>query len=282
MRPLALRWEPVAQTELDLRLRDTDAEAPAFFTLRLRNNARLLQEHDFIFSVLYSEEPAPSDTNAIMRMHFEDGRIISAEIKTGTRTLALARYRNGVLAQKEYDHDGDGFFEVLEQYGKQGKLDKISVDINKNKLFEYYELYKTDGTVIKNWDENEDGTPEIQYTQFPSGNAQTVWKHRYSGLPVSVYYKDGAPERLTIGKTSVPLIKDPSHNVYWLEMRPSFSDKVAEKVVEVFAADVSDVEARTIAIGNYELYAVRSEGAVFVQLLSVPAAPAPVKGAEQK
>ena len=282
MRPLALRWEPVAQTELDLRLRDTDAEAPAFFTLRLRNNARLLQEHDFIFSVLYSEEPSPLDTNAVMRMHFEDGRIISAEIKTGTQTLALARYRNGVLAQKEYDYDGDGFFEVLEQYGKQGKLDKISVDINKNKLFEYYELYKTDGTVIKNWDENEDGTPEIQYTQFPSGNAQTVWKHRYSGLPVSVYYKKGTPERLTIGKTSMPLIKDPSYNVYWLEMRPAFSDKVAEKLIELFKNTDSNVEGRTVIIGSYELYAVRSEGAVFVQMLRVPVRAAPVKAEGQK
>ena len=270
MRPLTLRWEPIAQTELDLRLRDTDADAPAFFTLRLRDNARLLQEHDFIFSVLYSEEPAPSDTNAVMRMHFEDGRIISAEIKTGTQTLALARYRNGVLAQKEYDYDGDGFFEVLEQYDKHGKLEKISVDTNKDKVFEYYEVYKTDGTVIKNWDENGDGTPEIQYTQFPSGNAQTVWSHRYSGLPVSVYYKNGTPERLTVGRTNVPLIKEPSYNVYWLGMRPSFSDTVTEQLAELFNDDDADVEARTVLIGSYELYAVRSGGAVFVQMFTAP------------
>ena len=282
MRPLALRWEPVAQTELDLRLRETDAEAPAFFTLRLRNNARLLQQHDFIFSVLYSEEPAPTDNNAVLRTHFEDGRIMSAEIKTGAQTIALFRYRNGVLAEKGYDYDGDGFFEVLEQYGKQGKLEKISVDSNKNKLFEYYELYKTDGTVIKNWDENEDGTPEIQYTQFPSGNAQTVWKHRYSELPVSVYYKKGTPERLTIGKTSVPLIKDPSYNIYWLEMRPSFSDKVAEKLAELFKDTDSDVESRMVLIGSYELYAVRSEGAVFVQMLRVPNRATPIKAEGQK
>ena len=282
MRPLALRWEPLAQTELDLRLRDTDADAPAFFTLQLRNNARLLQKHDFIFSVLYSEEPALSDEKAVVRTHFEDGLMISAETKRGTQTIALTRYWNGVLAQKEYDYDGDGVFEMLEQYGKQGKLEKISVDINKNKLFEYYEVYKTDGAVVKNWDENEDGTPEIQYTQFPSGNAQTVWKHRFSGLPVSVYYKGGVPERLTIGKTSLPLIKDPSYNVYWLEMRPSFSDKVAEKLAELLKDNGPDVKARTVLIGNYEVYAVRSEGAVFVQVLSASTASAPVKAEAQK
>ncbi len=270
MRPLALRWEPVAQTELDLRLRDTDAEAPAFFTLRLRNNARLLQEHDFIFSVLYSEEPAPEDQNAVVRTHFEDGRMISAETTKGSQTIAFSRYRNGVLTQKEYDYDGDGFFEVMEQYGKQGALEKISVDTNKDKVFEYYEVYKTDGTVIKNWDGNGDGTPEIQYTQFPSGNAQTVWTHRYSGLPVSIYYKDGAPERLTIGRTNVSLIKDPLYNVYWLGMRPSFSDTVTERLIRLFNDDDADVEARTVLIGSYELYAVRSGGAVFVQMLTAP------------
>ena len=187
-----------------------------------------------------------------------------------------------MLAEKEYDHDGDGFFEVLEQYGKEGKLEKISVDTNKDKLFEYYEIYRTDGTVIKNWDENGDGTPEIQYTQFPSGNAQTVWTHRYSGLPVSVYYKKGTPDRLTIGKTNMPLIKDPSYNVYWLEMRPSFSDKVAEKLVESFKETDADLESRTVLIGSYELYAVRSEGAVFVQMLRVSNQATPVKAAGQK
>ena len=270
MRPLALRWEPVAQIELDLRLRDTDAEAPAFFTLRLCNNARLLQEYDFIFSVLYSEEPAPEDRSAVVRTHFENGRMISAETTKSTQTIALSRYRNGVLSQKEYDYDGDGFFEVLEQYGKKGALEKISVDTNKNKVFEYYEVYKTDGSVIKKWDGNEDGTPEIQYTQFPSGNAQTVWTHRYSGLPVSIYYKDGAPERLTIGRTNVPLIKDPSYNVYWLGMRPPFSDTVTEQLSRLFNDNDAGVEAQTVLIGSYELYAVRSGGAVFVQMLTAP------------
>jgi len=66
------------------------------------------------------------------------------------------------------------------------------------------------------------------------------------------------------------LIKDPSYNVYWLERRPSFSDKVAEKLTEVFADDASDVEAQTVLIGNYELYAVRSGGNIFVQLFTIP------------
>lgn len=270
MRPLAFRWEPVTQSELDLRLRETDPEAPAFFTLRLRDSARLLQEHDFIFAALYSEAPDPSEENVSIRTHFENGQIISVETKKGTRLFSFSQYRNGRLVQKEIDYDGDGFFEMLVRYNRQGKIEKISVDNNKDKLFEYYELYKTDGTIVKNWDENEDGSPDIHYTQFPSGNAQTVWKHRYSGKPVAVYYKNGMPDRLTIGSKSVPLIKDPAYNLYWLEMRPPFSDKVAEKLLELFEQKSSEVEAYSVIAGGYELYAVRSEGAVFVQSFAAP------------
>lgn len=272
MRPLALRWEPVIQDELDLHLRDTDTQIPPFFTIRLRDTARLLQEHDFIFSTLHAEEPSTLDKNAVRSIHFDEGAIMSAETTVGSQVLAREQYRNGVIAEKEYDYDRDGFFETFEQYDKQGKLAKISVDGNKNKAFEYYELYQEDGTVIKNWDENEDGKPEIQYTKFSSGAAQTVWTHRYSGAPVSVFYKNGKPERLTIGTTTVPLIKDAAHNVYYLGMRPYFSDKAAEMLAQWFKDKGPSVAARTVMIGRYELYAVRSEGAVFVQVFAASTA----------
>lgn len=53
-------------------------------------------------------------------------------------------------------------------------------------------------------------------------------------------------------------------------MRPSFSDKVAEQVMALFKEPNSELESRTVIFGNYELYAVRSGAAVFVQLFSVP------------
>ena len=270
LRPLAFRWEPVIQSELDLRLQETDPDAPAFFTLKLRDSARLLQEHDFIFSVLYRDEPAPADSAALLRTHFEEGKPLSAEITKDSKTVSLTQYRNGVIAQQQVDYDRDGFFEVLTQYDRYGKIEKISVDINKNKAFEYYELYKTDGTIVKNWDENEDNAPEIQYVQDPAGNNRTIWKHRYSGRPVTVYYKNEMPDRLTIGMKDIALIKEPDKELYWLEMRPSFSDKVAEQVMALFKEPNSELESRTVIFGNYELYAVRSGAAVFVQLFSVP------------
>ena len=270
MRPLAFRWEPVVQSELDLRLQETDQDAPAFFTLQVRDSARLLQEHDFIFSVLYCDEHEPTDKTIELRTHFADGLPLSAERTKDSKTLSLTQDRNGVITRQQFDYDGDGFFEILMQYDRYGKIEKTSVDINKNKVFEYYELFKPDGTVVKNWDENEDGTPDIQYMQFPSGDAQTVWKHRYSGKPVTVYYKNEVPERLTVGSKNIPLIKESDYELYWFEMRPSFSDKVAEKVMELFTKNDTSVESCTVIIGNYELYAVRSGGAVFVQLFTVP------------
>lgn len=271
MRPLAFRWEPIAQTELDLRLQDTDEEAPVFFTLQLRNTTRLIQEHDFLISVLYADEPDPADPAASLRIQYENGQPLAAEITKDSKIRSLLQYKNGIPAQQQFDYDGDGFFEVLTQYDRYGNIEKISVDTNKNKAFEYYELYNTDGTVIKNWDDNEDGSPDIQYTEFASGKAQTLWKHRYSGKPVRLFYENGMPKRLTIGSKEISLVKEPDYDLYWFEQRPSFSDKVAEKIMELFAEKDNAVEACTVMIGNYELYAVYSGGAAFVQLFTAPA-----------
>lgn len=272
MQPLAFRWEPIIQRELDLGLRDTDADSPSFFTLSLHGNASILQKHDFIFSVLYSEEPSLLDEYAVRHTQFAEGKVLSVEIKNGTQLLARERYRNGIIAQKEYDYDKDGFFETQEHYNTQGRLESISVDNNKNKAFEYYEVYQADGTVIKNWDENEDGVPEIQYTQFASGDAQTMWKHRYSGLPVALYYKKGKPEKLTIGTKNVPLIKDTVQNIYYLDVRPALSDKAVEMLAQRLKDKLPALTAYTLTIGRYELYAVRSEGAIFVQVYAASSA----------
>lgn len=270
MRPFAFRWEPITQFALDLQLQETDEDAPVFFTLRLRDSARLVQEHDFLVSVAYSNQPDPDDPAAALQIHYANGQPLSAEITKDSKTRSLLQYRNGIPAQQQFDYDGDGFFEMLTQYDRYGNIEKISVDINKNKSFEYYEVYQIDGTVTKNWDDNEDDSPEIQYTEFPSGAAQTVWKHRYSGKPVTVYYKNGTPERLTVGARTIPLIKEPGYELYWFERQPSFSDKVAEKVMELFAKNNASVESCTVMIGNYELYAVYSGGAVFVQMFAAP------------
>ena len=272
MRPLTFRWEPIAQTELDLRLQDTDEEAPVFFTLQLRDTPRLIQEHDFLMSVLYADEPDPADSTAVLHIHYENGQPLSAKITKDSKVCSLLQYKNGIPVQQQFDYDGDGFFEVLTSYDRYGNIEKISVDINKNNSFEYYELYKTDGTVIKNWDDNEDGSPDIQYTEFSFGKAQALWKHRYSGKPVTLSYENGEPKRLTIGSKEVSLVKEPGCALYWLEQRPSFSDKVAKEIMNLFAGKNNAVEACTVIIGNYELYAVYSGGAAFVQLFTIPAA----------
>jgi len=230
--------------------------AEPFFTLRLRDSVSLLQESDILFTTLYRDEPSTREKDTFYRTHFEKGSIISVETRKNAKTVAHARYRNGTLVEKIFDYDEDGFFEVTERYNQYGEIEKIAIDINKNKLFEYYELYDRDGKIVKNWDENEDGIPEIQYTQFPSGEAETVWQRRVSGQSVSVLYQNGAPAKLTIGSRAFQLIKEDSYPLYWLGKRPHFSDKIAEKLLQVFNESTASVESYTAIAGNDELYAV--------------------------
>lgn len=78
------------------------------------------------------------------------------------------------------------------------------------------------------------------------------------------------PERLTIGSKNIRLIKEQAYKLYWLEVRPPLADKIAEQIMELFKQTASEVEAYTVEIGNYELYAVRSGNEVFVQSFRVP------------
>ena len=270
LRPFALRWEPVEQHEFDLNLKNSEVNAEPFFTLRLRASVSLLQESDILFTTLYRDEPSTREKDTFYRTHFEKGSIISVETRKNAKTVAHARYRNGTLVEKIFDYDEDGFFEVTERYNQYGEIEKIAIDINKNKLFEYYELYDRDGKIVKNWDENEDGIPEIQYTQFPSGEAETVWQRRFSGQSGSVLYQNGAPAKLTIGSRAFQLIKEDSYPLYWLGKRPHFSDKIAEKLLQVFNESTASVESYTAIAGNDELYAVRSGGYIFVELFPIP------------
>lgn len=270
LRPFALRWKPVEQHEFELNLKNSEVNAEPFFTLRLRDSVSLLQESDILFTTLYRDEPSTREKDTFYRTHFEKGSIISVETRKNAKTVAHARYRNGTLVEKIFDYDEDGFFEVTERYNQYGEIEKIAIDINKNKLFEYYELYDREGKIVKNWDENEDGIPEIQYTQFPSGEAETVWQRRFSGQSVSVLYQNGAPAKLTVGSRAFQLIKEDAYPLYWLGKRPHFSDKIAEKLLQVFNESTTVIESYTAIVGNDELYAVRSGGSIFVELSPIP------------
>ena len=52
--------------------------------------------------------------------------------------------------------------------------------------------------------------------------------------------------------------------------RPHFSDKIAEKLLQVFNESTASVESYTAIAGNDELYAVRSGGYIFVELFPIP------------
>lgn len=268
MRPIALKWNPIEQFDFNLDLEATGGIDYSFFTLKLRQYAAALQEQELKMSALYCD--TVPDAGIIERTHFDAGTILSVETTQEGKLIASMQYRNGLPMQKKCDYDGDGFFELLEEYSNQGVLEKISVDSNKNLLYEYYELYRRDGTVVKNWDENEDGIPEIQHTEFASGEATTVWKERKSGKAVSVRYRSGVPDKLTIGSRAFSILKEESLPIYWLDKRPALSRRAAEHLIEVFQNSEMNVFSCIIEMNGFELFAVQSGGCIFVQLESLP------------
>ncbi|MGP1455732.1 MAG: hypothetical protein ACTTJ7_08270 [Treponema sp.] len=266
--PLALHWEPIELYDLMLRLKTSADDAQSFFTLRLKPKFPLRNEHDVALAALYAEMPDPFDNENMQRIHFDKGMVLSVETYKGKTLMASTRYKNGIMRQKRRDSDGDGFFELLEEYSAKGVLEKISIDVNKNNVFEYYELYQPDQTVVKTWDENEDGIPDIQYTQTHSGIDKVVWKHHYTGKQIVINLKQGQPETLLIDATVFPIIKEPSYAVYWLEKRPPFSASISASLENIFNNYYPEMNSYAASVGAYEIFALKSGGLIYVQVFS--------------
>lgn len=264
--PLALHWEPIELYDLMLRLQASADNPQPFFTLRLKPKFPALTERDIALAALYAEAPDPFDSENVHCIHFDKGMVLSVETYKGNTLLASSRYKNGIMRQKRRDSDGDGFFELLEEYSAQGVLERISIDMNKNNIFEYYELYQPDQIVVKTWDENEDGIPDIQYTQSHTGIDKVMWKHHYTGKQIVINLREGMPETLLIDNTVFPIIKEPSYEVYWLEKRPPFSASVSASLENIFNNYYPEMNSYTASVGAYEIFAMKSGGLIYVQV----------------
>lgn len=265
-RPLALNWSPINQTPLSLNLVDNTGEPAAFFTLTLQPSADFPSDGELLKTAVYFEHPKPNVENSRVRVYMDGGVPISAETGIHNRPYAVAQYRGGIISVQQIDRDGDDYFETRETYSPTGILKKITLDVNKNNLFEYCEEYSDSGKITKMWDNDENGIYEIVHTLFPNGNETTQWIHPKTGTPVTVQYKSGIPRLLTDGSKTVPLLKDNTQPVYWLNYAPDFSNPIAEKLMSIFTKNDIAVSSCIVTINQQKIFAVRSGGFIFAEI----------------
>ncbi len=268
MRPSDLKWNPVILTELNLQLYDRNEKTEAFFSLKLNTRIEKLHERYLTYSCVYSEEKDTAIEGGIKKIFFDKGEPIRSEIRAGKNIYSETNYKNGFPALEKADKDGDGYFETISEYDSQGVLKIISADLNKNKFYEYAETYNKDGSIVKTWDGNEDGKIEITHTQYKGGKSKTEWLHPKTNKKVAVYFEDGIPYELSDGKKTRRIVSVGKFPVYWLRHLPDIPEKINEEIINVFNQNDLRIASYTFTINEMEVFAVRSGGIIFAEILT--------------
>jgi len=268
MRPKDLSWAPIDLKELNLRLYGSHQKEYAFFSLKLDKKVKNLHEGTLVYSSVFSEEDTSYIDGGVKKIFFEKGIPIKAEIKVFGNPYSQTNYRNGFPAFEIVDRDGDGYFETRVGYDSKGVLKKIDTDLNKNKLYEYSESYEKDGSVIKVWDSDEDGSFEITYTQYKNGDSKTEWIHPLFNKRIYIDFKKGIPVQLFDGKETIGIISSNNGNIFWLNRSPTSIEKVNQKIIEIFNQSTLPVVSYMFSVNDIEVYAVRSGGFIFAEIVN--------------
>ncbi len=266
--PQEVKWQPLFMEKVNLKLYKPSELKDAFFSLKTAKNKNPIQEKDIIGKTIFSVEDEKSVEGGKKTVYYEKGIPSKDDVKVGGEIYSATNYKNGLPLVTTVDKDGDKYFETKIEYDRQGLVAKISVDLNKNKIFEYVENYPNNSSVVKTWDTNEDGRIDITHSIFKNGNAITEWQHPTKNKQVSVLFSDGIPKKLVDGKKETNIITMSDIPVYWLKQTPPYPKKINEKILEIFNQNELSVVSYMLSINELEVYAIRSGGFIFAEIIS--------------
>lgn len=262
MKPLALKWAPVVWRIEDFKLGGND-----FYVIALTGKDVPLTERYLAASAAFYTERDAADPKKLTRVSLDAGLPVSAETSENGRVVAQTTYARGAPVSKVEDRDGDGYFETRSIYGPAGKLSAVLVDRNANRTVEYREDYAADGSVTAKWDSDENGSFEISQVTSVDGIVRTRWIHPVSGKPVTIVVERGAPRSVSYGSVTVPVVKDPIEDLWWVRRIPANSRAFVKNIAAAFNPGDSSVVSCILDIDGKRVCAVRTGGLVFAELL---------------
>lgn len=266
LRPLDLRFKPVNLQALKLNLFDLTSAYSNMYVLAENDAQSPLNKRSLVHAAAYVETPA--ENGGVERILLSGGRAISSQSLIGGKVVATANYKNGIIAKRDIDRDCDGYFETLQTYDKAGKLLTVSVDINKNKIYEYSEKHDAN-SVQKIWDENEDGNWEVLFSQI--GDISLVkWIHPINGEIVEVDFIKSVPKTIRYLGVNTEVYADAKNNFYWVGTcvdNHELNGRIEKEITKYFNQSPVEVVSYSVTINDYNIFAVKSGGVIFAQII---------------
>lgn len=262
LQPLALSWAPVTISKQDYGLENVD-----FYAFSTTQNIPLLTSVLLASHSAFYVEKDSTRPGGTTRVVLQNSLPILSESRENGRLYSWTSYKRGVPEKTLSDRDGDGYFETTKTFDLYGKLVSVKIDKNANRIIDYIETYKPDGSVTIQWDSDENGIQEVSWTKFPDTTELIEYLHPVTSIPVRIEIDSGNPRSVTYGESRIQVIKDPAADIWWLSRIP-----LKSRQIRTFLEKKHNLEASPVVVFNTSfegdiLIVVRSGGKCFVEIL---------------
>lgn len=268
MRPRSFKWQPFTLERLRLMLFSDVEKHKSFFVLSLNSSIKEINDSTLMNVAAYKESMLADEKE---RVFYDRGKVISCERRVDNVILSLINYKNGRPSIKKSDIDRDSYFEKIEEFDLAGNVVKISIDFNKDGIFEYNEIYERNGIIRKEWTSGlPNGRPlnKIVYTVYPSSDSVVQWTHPLDGKIVKLHYSKDEPNSVDIAGSNFPVFKDNGSNVYWFRSIPAVGSAISKILEEKLEKKGSPILSCIVEVGGGAVFAVKSGDAIFAEFVS--------------
>lgn len=262
LKPESLYWAPVEWVPLY-----TGPDSQPFFEVVLTETEPVLSERLLIQNASFYTEPDPDNSAGIVRFVLDSGIPVSAEAREQGAVYRHTTYLDGYPSVSKLDRDGDGRFETVVYYSRNSSARTVLVDANGNRTAEYRETIAVDGSLLVEWDSDEDGRAEVSWKEGPGTAGVLSWVHPVSGQIVSVDTDNGFPRSVRYSGKKTDVLKDPFTDIWWVGKIPSAVRSLSAEIEAFFNRSGSSVVSGIIASSSGRVFAVRSGGLIYAELL---------------
>jgi len=262
MKPLALAWAPVGWVKQNLNLAGTD-----FYTIKLTTVEPTLTPQLLVSNAAWFRENDPDLAGGETRVTLEAGVPVSSESRLKGQVYSWTSYARGFPALTKTDRDGDAYFETTKTYSLTGALSSVLIDRNGNRRNEYREQYEDNGNMRLQWDSDENGVYEISWSNISDSVELTEWLHPETGRPVLITVEKGQPRSVRYGGVTLPVMKDPVENIWWINRIPSGSREIVKILDKAFNREPSPVVSCSVTVEDRRIHAVRTGGILFAEIV---------------
>ncbi len=178
------------------------------------------------------EYPGGSSTSR-RRYLFQEGRVVRMEEGAGPggRFAHVVVYRDGLPVFGTRDLDGDGEYEMREEYSG-GALNRLTLDQDRDGRPEFVQVLSPRQEML--WDYDGDGVPDSRELVDAAGRRVREFSSRLNGtFDLQAVFASGGLVRFERSGRRLPIVYDGASDLYWLGKRGAAGlerDKLAEGV----------------------------------------------------